>query len=69
MRRGTGSVGAGGIALGGVLMYFLDPDRGARRRHLLVDRVTRAGHVTGEGLETADLRAARALLAGYPTTF
>jgi uncharacterized membrane protein len=39
--------------LGGVLMYFLDPDRGARRRHLLVDRVSRAGHVTSEGLETA----------------
>ena len=53
MRTNPGLVGAGGVALGGALMYLLDPDRGARRRHLIRDRAIRAGRVTGEGLGTA----------------
>jgi uncharacterized membrane protein len=34
-------------------MYFLDPDLGARRRHRLLDRLTHARRVGGEGLDTA----------------
>jgi uncharacterized membrane protein len=66
MRTNSGLVGAGGMALGGALMYLLDPDRGARRRHVIRDRAARAGRVTGEGLETAarDMRnRARGLAA------
>ncbi len=28
-----------GVGIGAALMYFLDPDRGARRRHMLADQV------------------------------
>lgn len=41
--RGT-SVGSLliGVGLGAAIMYFLDPDRGARRRHMTYDRAGRA---------------------------
>jgi osmotically-inducible protein OsmY len=31
-----------GIGIGAALMYFLDPDRGARRRNMAADRATKA---------------------------
>jgi hypothetical protein len=34
--------------LGAGLMYFLDPDRGVRRRKLVEDKVVHARHVSGE---------------------
>ena len=39
MQTNTKLAGTGGIALGGALMYFLDPNRGRGRRHLLRDQV------------------------------
>jgi osmotically-inducible protein OsmY len=33
-----------GAGLGAALMYFLDPDRGARRRHLVADQAAGAMH-------------------------
>ncbi|MGH7516625.1 MAG: SRPBCC family protein [Gemmatimonadales bacterium] len=45
-------VGVGGIGLGGALMYFLDPDRGAGRRQRVRDQVVHAGRVASEGLDT-----------------
>jgi uncharacterized membrane protein len=49
-------VGAAG--LGAALMYFLDPDRGARRRHLVRDRFVHARVRTADALgsTTRDLR-------------
>lgn len=44
-------LGAAGI--GAALMYFLDPERGARRRKTAVDKLVHAGHVTEEALEKA----------------
>ena len=41
----------GGLVVGAGLMYLLDPDRGARRRGLVRDRATRAGHKLGGGLD------------------
>ena len=40
-----------GAVMGASLMYLLDPERGARRRGLVRDQVTRAGHRLGEGLD------------------
>lgn len=37
----------GGVGLGAAIMYFLDPERGRRRRHLVRDRVVHATHVAG----------------------
>ena len=39
-----------GVLLGAGAMYLLDPDRGARRRSLLRDRVVHASHKLGDGL-------------------
>ncbi len=49
---------AGGIGLGAGLIYLLDPERGRRRRKLMVDKVIRAAHVTAEALDATgrDLR-------------
>lgn len=41
-------VGAAGV--GAALAYFLDPDRGERRRHLLADQVIHATKVTGDAI-------------------
>jgi hypothetical protein len=48
----------GGLCLGLGLAYMLDPDRGARRRALVRDKVTRAGHKLADGVEATatDLR-------------
>ncbi|HYC33464.1 MAG TPA: SRPBCC family protein [Gemmatimonadales bacterium] len=47
-----------GIVIGVGLAYLLDPDRGARRRALLRDQTTRAGHRLAQGLDATarDLR-------------
>jgi uncharacterized membrane protein len=39
-----------GLGLGVGLMYFLDPERGRRRRALTRDRITRAAHVSGDAM-------------------
>jgi uncharacterized membrane protein len=46
--RGQGKLFAG-VVVGAGAMYFLDPDRGARRRSLLRDRGVHAGHKLGHG--------------------
>ena len=43
-----------GIGLGAAAMYFLDPDRGARRRNLVRDKTT---HVTRQVSHAADIKA------------
>lgn len=42
-----------GIGIGAALMFFLDPDRGTRRRHLLADKARRGLRVTGRELHDA----------------
>jgi hypothetical protein len=46
-----------GIGLGAGLMYFFDPDLGRRRRALVADQFTHAGHSLGGflGASTRDL--------------
>jgi hypothetical protein len=48
----------GGLGVGALLMYVLDPQRGARRRALARDKATRLGHRAGETLaaRSRDLR-------------
>lgn len=48
----------GGLGAGAALMYFLDPERGTRRRHLVRDKLVHAGRVAGDAAETTsrDLR-------------
>lgn len=41
----------GGLLVGAGLAYLLDPDRGARRRALARDKMTRAGHKLTEGVD------------------
>jgi uncharacterized membrane protein len=58
-------VGAAGV--GAALAYFLDPDRGERRRHLLADQVIHATKVTGDaiGVTKRDItNRSRGLAAG-----
>jgi uncharacterized membrane protein len=50
MRREATLAGIGGIGIGAALMYFLDPDRGTRRRHFARDRVVHAGRTAGKEL-------------------
>src|SRR5687768_4064795 len=38
-----------GAAVGAALLFVLDPNRGARRRAMLRDKLVRAGRVAGEG--------------------
>ena len=54
--RGLGLVG--GLGLGAALMYFLDPERGRRRRHMVRDQLVHAGRVAGDAVGTTsrDLR-------------
>src|SRR5688500_2164523 len=56
--KGSGIRVMGGLGLGAALMYFLDPERGTRRRHLVRDQVVHAGRVAGDALDTTgrDLR-------------
>lgn len=49
---------AAAAAVGAGTMYLLDPNRGARRRALVRDKLTRTAHVTGEALETTARDAA-----------
>ena len=49
---------AAAAALGAGTMFMLDPNRGARRRALVRDKLVRAAHNTGEGLETTARDAA-----------
>lgn len=50
------------FALGAVAMYFLDPDRGTRRRALLRDKVLSAANEAGENLwKTAEYSRDRAV--------
>jgi uncharacterized membrane protein len=53
----------GGIIAGAAAMYLLDPDRGARRRSLLRDRVVHARNKLGDGL-SATARDTRNRAAG-----
>lgn len=55
-KNGMGLVGA--LGAGAALMYFLDPARGTRRRHLLRDQLVHARKVAGESVGTTsrDLR-------------
>lgn len=48
---------AAGVALGAVLMYVLDPDRGRRRRALIRDQAVHVGHEFGDLGEDARGRA------------
>ena|SRR5918993_2331092 len=49
---------AAAAAFGAGTMFMLDPNRGARRRALVRDKLIRTAHVTGEGLETTARDAA-----------
>jgi len=47
-----GSIGriVAGALIGAAVMYLLDPDRGARRRSLVRDKLVRAGHTSADRL-------------------
>jgi len=47
---GLSTIGALGV--GAALMYLLDPDRGARRRKLVVDKLVRLGHTATDAVDT-----------------
>jgi hypothetical protein len=49
--RGKALAFLGGVGVGALVMYFLDPSSGERRRALARDRVTRVGRQTGEKIE------------------
>ena len=56
MNKGVALIG--GVGLGAALMYMFDPDRGKRRRTLVQDKVTAAGHKAEDlaGKMTRDVR-------------
>ncbi len=56
MNKGVALIG--GVGLGAALMYMFDPDRGKRRRALVQDKVTAAGHKAEDlaGKMTRDVR-------------
>jgi uncharacterized membrane protein len=58
VNRNTGLGTFGAIGIGAGLMYFLDPDRGARRRAMVRDKVVHGLHKTEDAAETTgrDLR-------------
>lgn len=43
----------GGLGLGAGLMYWMDPDRGRRRRAIAKDQIVRQMHRAGNGMEVA----------------
>jgi hypothetical protein len=45
-------ISLGAALAGAVLTYFLDPDRGRRRRALVRDRLVRAARLTGDTVDT-----------------
>ncbi|MFL5635440.1 MAG: SRPBCC family protein [Gemmatimonadaceae bacterium] len=62
----------GAVGVGAALAYFLDPDRGERRRHLAADQVVHASRVATDaiGVTSRDLRnRSRGLAAGIRNTF
>jgi osmotically-inducible protein OsmY len=56
-RAGAGRIALAALA-GAALMYFLDPDRGRRRRAMARDRVLAAARRAGRGVERAEHYAA-----------
>lgn len=61
MRQNGGGLWLGtglGLSAGALLMFYLDPSRGRRRRALVRDKFRRASHVVSEGADGArrDLR-------------
>ncbi|MDQ3252792.1 MAG: BON domain-containing protein [Acidobacteriota bacterium] len=62
----------GGIGLGAALMYLLDPDRGSRRRALVIDKLSSAANKTPAalGATSRDLRnRAQGLAASAKSVF
>ena len=57
MDRGAATLG--GVAVGAIGMYLLDPQRGLSRRALLQDQLTRSGNVAREGLATTRRNASK----------
>ena len=49
--RGKALAFLGGVGVGALAMYFLDPTSGNRRRAVTRDRVLKAGRDTGEAIE------------------
>jgi osmotically-inducible protein OsmY len=52
MRRDNGALLLTGFGLGIGLMYFMDPERGRRRRAVVRDKLTHATHVSSHALGT-----------------
>jgi osmotically-inducible protein OsmY len=49
--RGKAWAFLGGVGVGALVMYFLDPTSGNRRRAVTRDRMLKAGRDTGEAIE------------------
>ena len=49
--RGKALAFLGGVGVGALVMYFLDPTSGNRRRAVTRDRVLKAGRKTGHAIE------------------
>jgi uncharacterized membrane protein len=72
MNKETTTMLLGGIGLGAALMYILDPDRGNRRRTILLDKLTSAANRVPDaiGTTTRDLgNRARGLVAEVSSMF